>query len=178
MSCDIHAMKTTTVPGAARQPGRQVSFPEDRCHRAAYRDAAPAVCTGCHALFQHGHWAWSPAPAEAREVLCPACERVRDQRPAAYLTLDGRLARHEHDEVMRLLRETEQRERAVHAMERIMDITHWPDQVHVSTTAAHLVQSLAQAITRRFGGRAAFSYDADQHVLRAHWKRMGARPPC
>lgn len=171
-------MKSTTRTTAASPLRPAAGFPEDRRHRAVLRDAAPAVCPGCHAVFQRGHWAWQPSPAGAAEMLCPACERIRTQQPAGYLLLDGALTRHEHDELVRLLRATEQRIGALHALERIMDIRHCRGQLQVTTTGAHLAQGLGAAVERRFGGRCETRFDQAWHVLRVRWLRSRARAHC
>lgn len=159
-------MKTNPVPAPRPAP-----FPEDRRHHAMYRDAAPAVCGSCHAVFQHGYWAWAPAPAGAAVVLCPACERVRGRQPAGYVVLDGALTRGERAALTPLLREIEQQECSAHALERIMDITGDTEQVQVTTTGAHLAQRLAVALERRFGGQATYSFNDQAHVLRVRWER-------
>jgi hypothetical protein len=171
-------MKSVTLPAAVPGLGPARGFPEDRRHRALLRDAAPALCPCCHAVFQHGHWAWTSAPAGAAEVLCAACERIRKRMPAGYLALDGALTRREHEQLVRLLREAERRESARHVLDRIMDIRHRPGQLQVTTTGVRLAQSLAVAVQRRFGGRCAYCFDPDQHVLRVRWDRSRAHTPC
>ena len=38
----------------------------------------PSVCRGCKAVYHKGRWTWGPVPANSHEVVCPACERIRD----------------------------------------------------------------------------------------------------
>jgi hypothetical protein len=69
--------------------------------------AEPAVCSDCHAVYQHGRWARGPAPEGAHGVLCPACHRIRDKQPAGYLTLSGILVEGDREELVRIARNVE-----------------------------------------------------------------------
>lgn len=167
-------MKTSPTTLPAQKLRRHLQLPDDPHHDAYFhigKPAAPAVCMDCHAVFQHGHWAWAKPPAGAADVLCPACQRVREQQPGGYLTLDAALTARERDDMVRLLRNTEHRESVDHAMERIMEVTTGEDTMLVTTTSPHLAQTLATAVERAFGGQAAYSFSRNEHLLRVLWQR-------
>lgn len=167
-------MKTLSTPVPAHRPGRHLQLPDDPHHDAYFHQgklAAPAVCKDCHAVFQHGHWAWGRAPHGAAEALCPACQRIREQQPGGYVTLEAALTAREQEELVRLLRNVEHRETIDHAMERIIDMTAAPGKLLVTTTSPHLAQTLAAAVERALGGQAEYAFSRDEHLLRVHWQR-------
>lgn len=167
-------MKQASSIGRMRPPGRHFELPDDPHHDPYFRKgkhAAPSVCSGCHAVFQHGHWAWGTASAEAAQVLCPACMRIRDKQPGGYLSIGPGMSVTEHNELLSLLRHVEQRESADHAMERIMDVIGSGDTMLVTTTSPHLAQALAAAIERTFGGEAVYAFSTAEHLLRVRWQR-------
>lgn len=167
-------MKTSPLPAAVHRPGRHLELPDDPHHDAYFRHgkpAAPAVCKDCHAVFQRGHWAWGKPPAGAADVLCPACQRTREQQPGGYFTLDAALTANEQEEIVRLLRNTEHREAMDHAMERIMEISAGQGAMLVTTTSPHLAQTLAASVERAFGGHAAYAFSQGEHLLRVLWQR-------
>ncbi len=168
-------MKSSPTAAQAHRPGRHLQLPDDPHHDAYFslgKHAAPSLCTDCHAVFQHGHWAWGKAPAGASATLCPACRRIREQQPGGYVTLEAALTARERDEMLRLLRHAEQRESIDHAMERIMDLTAQEGMLLVTTTSPHLAQTLGAAIERAFGGHAEYAFSRDEHLLRVHWRRQ------
>lgn len=167
-------MKTSSTPLPGHRPGRHLQLPDDPHHDAYFhqgKPAAPAVCQHCHAVFQHGHWAWGQAPHGAADALCPACQRIREQQPGGYVTLEAALTAREQDELVRLLRNVEHRETVDHAMERIIDMTAAPGKLLVTTTSPHLAQTLAAAVERAMGGQAEYAFSRDEHLLRVCWRR-------
>ena len=65
------------------------------------------MCRDCGVVFRDGRWQWSPElPTGAADALCPACQRIRDQVPAGFLTLSGDFLQPHREEIMHLLRNT------------------------------------------------------------------------
>ena len=56
----------------------------------------PTACPECGAMYRAGRWTWGSAPVDAQRVVCPACQRIKDDYPGGFLTLGGSfaLARH------------------------------------------------------------------------------------
>ena len=49
----------------------------------------PTECPDCGAVYHGGRWTWGEAPRGAAETRCPACQRIHDKVPAAFLTPQG-----------------------------------------------------------------------------------------
>ena len=96
----------------------------------------PNVCPECGATFQHGRWSWGDATAGAHEQLCPACQRIRDRVPAAFLTLRGTFLGEHKDEIMHLIHNYEERERKEHPIKRIMSVEEQGDGLVLAFTDA------------------------------------------
>lgn len=129
----------------------------------------PTVCPQCGAVFHEGRWQWSKAPAGAHPETCPACHRIHDHYPAGFLTLEGPFFQAHRDEIMRLVRNEEQRERAEHPLKRIMDVEESDSEVLVTTTDIHLARRIGEAVHHAYQGELEFHYNPDQNLLRVHW---------
>lgn len=131
----------------------------------------PTVCTGCRAVFQHGHWTRGEAPAGAHAAECPACHRIRDQQPAGYLTLTGALTEGDRDELVRIARNVEKRENAEHPLHRIIGVAKDADRVLITTTDVHLPQRIGEALRHAHKGKLEIDYGHDEYVVRASWRK-------
>jgi hypothetical protein len=133
-------------------PGRQPTyrsklFPE-RVHDA-YKSRTklptPTVCPDCGAVFSGGRWQWLTAPESAHHEMCPACHRIHDHFPAGYVKLEGEFVEGHRVELTELARNLEKKERAEHALQRIIDITDEDGGVLITTTDVHLAHGIGEA---------------------------------
>ena len=154
--------------------------PQDRQRAAAndedpYRRAAkpvePTVCPTCRAVFSDGRWSWAHAPDEANEENCPACQRIRDDFPAGYVTIKGEFIKQHRDEIVGLINSKEASEKAEHPLQRIMAIEDVRDGLQVSTTDSHLARGIGEALHDAYKGDLKLKYSRDENLLRAVWKR-------
>lgn len=140
-------------------------------YRADKKLAEPTVCEDCGAVYQKGRWQWQAAPADAHRAVCPACHRVRDDCPAGFVNLSGAfLARH-RDEIMRLIKNEEVREKAEHPLQRIMAIEEQGDEAEVTTTDHHLARAIGEAVHRAYQGQLDINYSKEDAVVRLSWSR-------
>ena len=139
-------------------------------YRARGKPRGPASCPDCRAVFARGRWTWLEPPPEAKAVLCPACHRVRDQRPAGFLVMSGPRLGALHDELTNQLRNEERRENAEHPLERIMALNQDPGEWVVTTTDAHLARRLGEAVHRAHQGALTVQYNAEQRQVRVRWE--------
>lgn len=130
----------------------------------------PTVCPQCNAIFHKGRWQWGQAPADAHRETCPACHRVQDNYPAGFITLEGPFFSAHSEEVMRTVRNHEQREHAEHPLKRIIGIDQQGNTVLVTTTDIHLARGIGKALHHAYHGELDMQYNAGENLLRVHWK--------
>jgi NMD protein affecting ribosome stability and mRNA decay len=164
-------MGTKSIP-VGFHPVRRDHLWQEQIHDA-YKSKGklpePSVCTQCGAIFHEGRWQWGKAPAGAHQGICPACHRIHDHYPAGFLTLEGTFFQAHRDEIMRLVRNEEQRERAEHPLERIMDVEESDGEMLVTTTDIHLARRIGEAVHHAYQGELEFHYNPDENLLRVHW---------
>jgi NMD protein affecting ribosome stability and mRNA decay len=129
------------------------------------------VCPTCQAVFHDGRWQWAPVAENAREIVCPACQRTADDLPGGILRLAGTFHLEHRAEIMGLIRNTEAREAKQHPLKRIMQISESGDEMLITTCEANLARSLADAIHHAYEGELDYHYPEGSGVLRVHWKR-------
>ncbi|MCX8115706.1 MAG: BCAM0308 family protein [Burkholderiaceae bacterium] len=131
----------------------------------------PTRCPDCGAVFREGRWQWEVAPAGANEALCPACHRIRDRYPAGYVTLKGEFFAAHREEILRIARNCETREKAEHPLERIMEVEDLEDGVQITTTDAHLARAIGEAVHDAYKGELEVKYSKEENLVRVYWSR-------
>ncbi|MGA7802565.1 MAG: BCAM0308 family protein [Gammaproteobacteria bacterium] len=131
----------------------------------------PTQCPECRAFFHRGRWQWGEAPADAHQRLCPACQRTRDHVPAGLVTLSGAFFQEHREEIMQLVRNVEEKEKAEHPLDRIMEIEDRDDGVAMAFTDAHLARGVGEAVRHAYQGELELQYGQEDVLLRATWRR-------
>lgn len=118
-------------------------------------------CRGCGSIYYRRRWTLSPTQ-EIRDrvesgqgvssILCPACRKIHDRYPAGELRLIG-IAPGEKRELLRLLRNEEQRAREKNPLERIMCVETNRAGWRVETTTEKLAQRLGRCLRKARGGK-------------------------
>lgn len=140
-------------------------------YHARLKLSEPTVCPDCGAIFTKGRWGWGQAPEDAHETRCPACQRIRDRVPAAFLTLSGEFRKDHEEEIQNLIRNYEQREKAEHPMKRIMDMQETDDGLTVTFTEPRLARGIGEALHRAYEGELDYQYSKGETMLRVSWHR-------
>ncbi len=135
------------------------------------KPAEPTRCPDCGAVFHEGRWQWMDAPAGAQEVVCPACQRIRDEFPAGFLSLSGDFLAANEAEIRRLIGNHEDREKSEHPLQRVMNIDETVDGLMVTTTDMHLARGIGEALQHAYQGDLEYRYNPDQNLLRVSWSR-------
>ncbi len=152
---------------------RQDRLLHERVHdpyKSSAKPKEPSVCPVCHAVFQAGRWQWLEYwPLDAHREICQACQRVRDNYPAGFLTLSGAFIKHHRQGMFNLVRHQEQAERTRHLLHRIISIEEYPEKLVVATTDVHLPKRIGRAVHRAYKGRLELHYDKQGCFLRANW---------
>lgn len=131
----------------------------------------PTECPECGAVFEHGRWAWGDAPAGAHKQLCPACQRINDRVPAAFLTLSGEFFTAHRDEIENLIHNYEKRERTNHPLKRIMGSEQQEAELVFTFTDAHLARGIGEALHDAYEGELDYQYTKEDIMLRVTWAR-------
>ena len=131
----------------------------------------PAQCPDCGAVFHNGRWTWGQASADAKQEICPACHRIHDKIPAGYLTLSGNFFNEHKAEILHLIRNYEDKERAEHPLKRIMDMEDQDGTTVVTFTDAHLTHGTAEALYHAYKGDMDAKYGDEDILIRATWSR-------
>lgn len=131
----------------------------------------PSVCPDCKAIFHRGRWQWGSAPEGAHEHRCPACARIHDQVPAGILTLSGEFLAQHREEIMHLVRNQEEKEKAEHPLERIMSVEESDDGITVNYTGIHLSRGTGEALHHAYQGDLDITFNDSDAQIRVNWSR-------
>jgi NMD protein affecting ribosome stability and mRNA decay len=142
--------KRSSTHPAANQPR-----PARRTHDRSHNEKLPgtAVCPDCGVTYHEGRWTWQAAPPDASSRTCPACERIADHYPAGVLHVEGAFATAHRNDLIGLVRNVEESERADHPLNRVMSIVDSPNGFIAETTDARLVRSLGRALHKAYDGK-------------------------
>jgi hypothetical protein len=132
----------------------------------------PSVCRQCKVVYHKGRWTWGQPPPGSHEVLCPACERIRDDAASGVLLMTGDFVASHRQEVLGLARNEEARVKAEHPLARIMKIedqTEAPQGVVITTTDPHLARRIGEKLHHAHHGTFTCRYEENEDLLRANW---------
>ena len=132
----------------------------------------PAVCPECKVVFSQGRWQWSTdVPENANEVLCAACRRIKEKVPAGFLVLEGEFFQQHRKEIMNLMENKVQNQKARHPMKRVMDVEDEDDgSTVISFTDNGLAQEVGSDIESAYEGNLDIKR-SDEGVNRVYWAR-------
>jgi NMD protein affecting ribosome stability and mRNA decay len=134
--------------------------------------AGSATCPDCNAVHSRGKWSWRAKPKSAIEHVCPACQRIRDKVPAAYLTLvDSDFLRAHETEILHLIAHVEAHEREEHPLKREMGRERTTRGLEITFTDSHLARAIAEALHHAYQGNVDLQYTPGDVMLRATWNR-------
>ena len=128
-------------------------------------------CSECGAVFRKGRWVWGAAKPGAKQSTCPACRRVADHFPAGFIELRGGFLDEHHDEILNLVRNVAEKEKANHPMERVMAIEERPDRTVVSTTGVHVARGIGAALASAYRGELSVRYLDGENGVQVRWTR-------
>ena len=131
----------------------------------------PTVCPVCSAVYHKGRWQWGRTPADAHEVMCPACHRIHDKVPAGFLTISGDFYVQHKGEIQSLISNVEEREKSEHPLKRVMGVEEKNDGAVYSFTDAHLARGVGEALHHAYQGELDYQYTDEDIMLRVNWSR-------
>jgi NMD protein affecting ribosome stability and mRNA decay len=127
------------------------------------------VCDDCGVVQHGGKWYWGAPPlAEVKSGRCPACQRIRDRYPAGTIHLHRAFLEH-REEILQLIRNVEQHEKAEHPLERLMEVEESDGRLVITTTGIHIARQIARKLVRRFHKRARVRYADEESLVHVDW---------
>lgn len=126
---------------------------------------SPTECVDCGVVYYDGRWRWGVAPEHAREGRCPACKRIAEQRPAAWIVLTKAVAEHQAN-ALQLIEEGAEQARALHPLRRLMGRQMGTEGLELSFTDMRLARELALTVQHAFHAQLTYHYDAQAQQLR------------
>lgn len=139
--------------------------------RTSQQGNKAVVCSGCGAVYQAGRWTWSARPADFCEMLCPACQRIRDRTPAGILTVRGECLNDHKDDVMKLIRNVVQTLGSQYPLKRIIDMEDDDTEAVFTFTDEQLAREIGDSLHFTFDGVLDYQYSAEESMLRVVWQR-------
>jgi NMD protein affecting ribosome stability and mRNA decay len=160
-------MKSSFTPQNSFHPGRHLQLLDER--QDPYHDyfavEGEAQCSSCGAVYKDERWQWTEPSIDAATIRCPACRRMAEQSPAAYLEIEAPIPAGRHDELINSIREIERLEKSADPMQRIMSIEETGKQLLVTTTSVRLARSIAQLLQSSYGCDLDFHFDRNTSLL-------------
>lgn len=138
-----------------------------------------AVCEGCRAVYRNKRWyRESDAVKEGAaiaKVVCPACLKIRDDFPGGIVTLQGDYVLPHKGDLLKLVRNEEERARGYNPLERVMSIReNGRGSIVINTTNEKLAQRLGRALRKAFHGEVTYRWSHDNKLVRVDWVREAA----
>jgi len=137
-----------------------------------------SFCKKCGIVYRQKRWIMDPAELErvqadpsAGKIICPACQRMRDEVPGGFLTLTGDyLGKHEV-EILELIKNTEAKSRTKNPLGRIMEIRQEGGVLTILTTEDKLAQKLGRDVYKAHSGELNYQWSHMENYVRVDWKR-------
>jgi NMD protein affecting ribosome stability and mRNA decay len=138
-----------------------------------------SVCEGCSAVNMNKRWytggdVYNVAVKnpEIVRVVCPACLKIRDNFPGGIVTLKGDYVLPHKQDLLKLIRNEEDRARGLNPLERVMKVKeNGYGSIIISTTNEKLAQRIGRAIKKAFHGEVAYHWSHDNKLVRVDWVR-------
>jgi hypothetical protein len=132
-------------------------------------------CAGCGAFFYRRRWSLQipsgiTLPDSRGPLLfCPACRKIKAHSVSGELELIG-VGAADRGELLRILRNEEQRAQEKNPLERIMRLTAALSSWKLETTTEKLAQRLGRAVHKARGGKIAYKWSHNNKFVRITWQ--------
>ena len=136
-----------------------------------------AVCRKCGSVYHGKRWYHHDdiperlAGKKGTEVLCVACQKIRDGFAEGFVTLEGAFVRDHREEIINLVRNKEERASHANPLERIIGITDKAGGVEITTTTGKLAQMIGKMLNKAFNGTVDYKWSSDVKLARVVWSR-------
>ncbi|MCP9450314.1 MAG: BCAM0308 family protein [Nitrospira sp.] len=135
------------------------------------------ICRSCHAIYANKRWYLDRIRAgelwtsrSTRTVLCPACQKIRDDYPEGIVTLKWSALREHEAEIRNLIANVEERALSVNPLERVMKIIRAGHDLEVQTTSDRLAQRLGREMVKAYKGQVTTHWAHQDVLARVTWQ--------
>lgn len=136
-----------------------------------------AVCKKCSSVYHGKRW-YHPDDVPVRlaektrtEVLCAACQKIRDRFAEGYVTLQGEFVKKHREEVLNLVKNKEERSSRANPLERIIEISDKNGGIEITTTTEKLAQMIGKMLNKAYDGEVEYKWSSDVKLARVVWAR-------
>jgi NMD protein affecting ribosome stability and mRNA decay len=162
--------------GNVTRHSRQDKLIKEKVHDTYMKSGKPSEptqCPQCQAVFADGRWQWPQEDiSPPRKELCPACQRKEDKVPAGLLTLRGDFFNEHRREIINLVHNKVDSQKAEHPLKRLMAIEKQEDgSTLLSFTDTHLPRGVGKAIAAAYDGELEIQYTEEAGIVRVYWQR-------
>ena len=134
------------------------------------------MCPTCGAVCANKRWVMAgmrgqelAASDHRQNLVCPACQKIRDDYPEGIVTLAWTKLKEFEPEIRGLIGNVEARALSVNPLERVMKIVRRRNEMEVHTTNDRLAQRIGRELVRAFKGRVAYSWAHRDMLIRVEW---------
>lgn len=143
----------------------------------------PAICRKCLAIYADKRWHFDQVEApklaaspRTKKLVCPACQKTRDDYPEGIVTLTWSDLREHEPELRGLIANVEARAVSVNPLDRVMKIVRRKNALEIQTTNDRLAQRIGRALVRSYKGTAAYNWAHRDMMVRVTWEGPESQP--
>lgn len=137
----------------------------------------PAICRKCLAIYADKRWHFDKVEASklaasprAKKLVCPACQKIRDDYPEGIVTLTWSGLREHDSEIRGLIANVEARAASANPLDRVMKIVRRRKELEIQTTNDRLAQRIGRALVRSYKGKAVYHWAHRDMMVRVTWQ--------
>lgn len=137
----------------------------------------PAMCRKCRAIYANKRWYFDNDEARklgasrgTQKLVCPACQKIRDDYPEGIVTLKWSDLKEHEAEIRGLIANVEARALSVNPLERVMKITKQRKDLEVQTTNDRLAQRIGRELVRAYKGKVTCHWAHRDMLARVDWQ--------
>ncbi|HEY5627718.1 MAG TPA: BCAM0308 family protein [Nitrospira sp.] len=137
----------------------------------------PAICRKCLAIYTDKRWHIDATEApklatspRTQKLVCPACQKTRDDYPEGIVTLKWSNLREHESEIRGLIANVEARAVSVNPLDRVMKIVRRQNELEIQTTNDRLAQRVGRALVRAYKGKSSYNWAHRDMMVRVTWQ--------
>lgn len=142
----------------------------------------PVICRTCKAIYKNKRWYIDSEEARklaaspgTNKIVCPACQKIKDDYPEGIVTLTWSDLRKHEAEIRGLIANVEERALSVNPLERVMKIARLKKDLEVKTTNDRLAQRIGRELVRAFKGKVTTHWAHRDMLARVAWQGPEAK---